>query len=58
MRLKLIAKLCNLWRKAEENFIDTESDSEKQKVRAYQESLNLTPKEIEELNNTLKSIGV
>ena len=58
MRDKLVEKLAEMWRKAEDYFIETESDSKKWKVLEYQESLNLTKEEEEELNLTLDSMGV
>lgn len=58
MRNKIIAKLVNMWRRAENDFLETESDSEKWKVKEFQDKQNLTEKEQEELNNILNSVGV
>lgn len=58
MRNKLICKLANLWRNAENIFIETEDDKEKVKTLEYQNSKNLTKEEEKELNDILVSMGV
>lgn len=58
MRNKLLAKLSNMWRQAENHFQETESDSEKWKVKAFQDEQHLTEKEEKELSDILMSAGV
>jgi hypothetical protein len=58
MRNKLLAKLANMWRAAETNFIETRKDGEKWKVKDFQDKQNLTEKEAEELNNIMRSYGI
>lgn len=58
MRNKLIEKLANKWRKAENSFLETEDDSEKIKVLEEQEKADLTEEETKELNEICNSMGI
>lgn len=58
VREKLIGELADKWREAENYFLETESDSEKWKVKEYQDSLNLTDEEKKELYEICNSMGV
>lgn len=53
-----IEKLASMWRKAEDNFQETEDDKQKLEVLEYQKKLNLTTSEEKELNDILQSMGV
>lgn len=58
MRNKLIQKLSERWRRAENYFLETENDIEKVKTKNYQDRLNLTKEETQELNRNLDSMGI
>jgi hypothetical protein len=58
MRDKIIEDLAYEWRKAEDYFIEYESDSEKLRVLDEQKKLKLTPEEEKELYAILESMGV
>ena len=58
MRDKLIEKLGNMWRSAEDYFLETEDDTKKWEVKEYQDSMKLTKEEEKELNGILQSMGV
>ena len=58
MRNKLIQDLANDWRRVETQFIETEDDSEKQKVLEKQSKANLTSEELKELEATCRTMGI
>jgi predicted 3-demethylubiquinone-9 3-methyltransferase (glyoxalase superfamily) len=58
IREKLIYNLALKWRKAENYYLETESDSEKWKVKEYQDKLKLNSDEEQYLYDILNSMGV
>ena len=58
MREKLIEKIANMWRGAENVYLETEDDTEKFKVLKFQAEQNLTEEELKEIINICKSMGV
>jgi len=58
MRSKLIDKLANCWRKAENIYLDHDDDTVKELLADLQNELNLTEKEIQELNDICNSMGL
>lgn len=56
--MKILDKLVSEWRKAENQYILTGDDTMKNKVKDYQDSLNLSQEELKYVNDNCYSLGI